>query len=850
MGFKLENATVEAKAPVSEPTAKPVKKGFDLSRATTEQEDVASTSALISQNQKQADQQQMTHTVEPLAEELPLSDQVFLSASSNLREQELYLKKKYPKAKVEQEQDEEGNVRLSVTGGPSSSKVYTSEGFMSSLIADSPELAGSIAGASTGAAYGAALGLPGAAAGSILGAGIGALGGKAAKETAKAAVGIQDKTFAESMQEAQDTVVAGSLGEGGGRVVAKGLNMIRKPLPKLITGATDKTKDLTERTLKGGAIPSVSSYAPNAKKLIRYEVLANKLVGPSEAQRAANTKFMNDRVGEILTKAGVPGEKVPGMIEAFASGKAKTSTREIGEQIQQGAQAKTAAVEAQLAETTKQAEAQLDNVLGRLNTKAGKYAPGDLSPDVAEGIRVARKDFQTSASKVYAQVDKLAGNQPIVPTQLIKKQLDTLAQRFPKVESFGQLRTEIAEYGENITFRQAQDLRSRLNDLAQATDLTPGVSQHELGKLADTVDRSFDLAARLNLNTPAVKMLRAADNFYRKGVQKFHDTTINRLVDVTKAGMPPDPVKIANLIVEPGQSARVGEIRKLVGEPVFKRVASQDYLNMLEAATAADGNISGKILLKQLNKRGKLVGMVHGEATANDLRQLAEGLATKDRYISPEALQPGNLKNALVSLRESEKAADNYMKTNFLADLADPAKEPEQVFSFLSQPGNESRLSKAVKAFGEDSSQIQGLRQHATGELVRNVKFSSKNNGAEAIRQSLDKYTKQEQELLFPHGLSKDIQDIADEVEFLFPKESDESMAGFTAGSILQKVLPTRIYEQLHTAAWRTVLHDPRTIRRIALGLHTEKPATRRALREMIRYSVLESSDEDPEEQQ
>lgn len=853
MAFDLGSATAVEPKVVEEPTA-PNKGGFDLGSASTEEE--TPNAALIRQVSKNQGQQASEHTDIPEQSQLGFVDQIFMAGSDNLDEQELYLKKKYPKAKLERETDEDGKVRLAVTK-PGEGKVYTSEGFLPSLAADSPELIGSLLGAASGGAEGAALGPGGAIGGAIIGAGLGAGAGKAAKEGAKAAAGLEAKTPGGVVKSVGDAVTMGAAGEGFGRLAVKGIGMLRRPLPGVVTGATDETRRLTESTLARGARPPVRSYAPNAKSLQRKEILANLLVGPSAEQKAANVGAINSHVSEILESAGVPKDKIPSLISSLDGPQSTSSTKVMGEEIKSAAQAKVAAVQESVDKLAKEADTVLNARLDKLNAKSARYEPAALSQDAGKQIEAAHTDFQASAAKIYGKIDELAGGKPIVPTQGLKRELVGFLKRFPEIDVRlkGVLENKVASYGENITFQQAQDLRTYLRGMAQARTLTPSVPEHFFGRLADSVDRSFDQAGKLLLNKPAVDMLRAADKFYSNGIKKFEDTTVQQLVNQAEKGAPPDASLIARTALKPEHIAAVKQLRRLVGEDVFRRVASADYRNMINKATSEiDGTVSGRKLLLELKNRGPLTKVVHGEKTTKDLQELAEGLAARDRHINAEDLQPGDIKNALVSLRESEKQADEYLKTNFLADLADPGKDPEQVYSYLARPGNESRLEKAITVFGDKSDVVQGLRQHATGELTKDVAYlATQGKEAASLKEALGKYTKKEQDLLFPNGLADDMRELAKEVEFLFPKAKDESMASFTSGGILQKNIFTRVYHQLNAASWRYLLQDPAVIRRISLGLHVDgasRIASRRAIKELVRYGTLEGNDDDPEEQQ
>lgn len=814
--------------------------------------------AVIDKASKAADMQSMEHQAPDAPLELPFTDRMFLEAHDNPAEKKKWLKKKYGD-RVFEEVDDQGNTRLGVNlpagdriTGRGEGKVYVNDGgFAAKLTADLPELAGMTAGAGEGFIMGGGPFSPVTAGlGALIGAGIGATSGRAVKEGAKAVAGTSDKTPTELAQKLGEATNEGVLGEAGGQVAGKIVGRIFAGKgPELLTGVDKARAAHLDQLLKQGAIPPVSFYAPGAKKLQREEILANKLVGVSKTQQSANLNVIRKQISGVLDDAGVPEKDITGLMSQLENPHFTMSTEELGNAIKVGAQAHKEVVEEGFKDAVNQANDLLDQSMVKISRLAKRAQPGNLAVDTAQEIQAARKSFGSVTSKLYDKVDQLAGGEPIVPTQFIKKDADRLLASMPEqnVAKAGLIKT-MAEYPENITFQRGHDLRSQLRRLGDAEDLAPGGDSRPFRELEATVDRAFDLAANLHLNKPAVDLLRQTDDFYKKGIAKFQDATVNQLVNLTKSGMVPDPSVIARTVIKPGWGPKVQEMRKLLGEPVFKRIAVQDWQNMVKDVTGVDGKVDGKALLQEIQTRGDLIKIVHGDKTAKDITELAKGLAARDHAIDPAGLEPGKVRDSLQFIEKKRVAVDNYMKENYLDELTNPRLSPEDAYAWLASPGQESRLGKAVKIFGEKSPQIVGLRQQALKNLLAGVETRALNNqSSNALTEALSAYTKKEQDLLFPRGMADDLRLIAKNVEALFPKRSDESMASLQSGSMLSKGPPRLQYYQAKYAAIRMILHREQTVRYIALGIRQSGPKEeflKSFIDDMVKYNTVESDKE------
>lgn len=799
-------------------------------------------------------------------EGLPFLDRTHLAQADNFQEKEAYLQKVYGKGNVEVDSDPYGQKMLVVK---KDGKKIAAEGgggfgqFTADIIGSGPEWASMGAGAVEGAEIGSVGGPLGAGAGGLIGAGIGGMFGKTAIEGEKAREGIYRKTPAQYAGAVGEAGISGMEGEALGGLTTKTISKIlRGPLPELITQTDPENRTLTDRTLAGGARPPAASTMPGAKKLAWTEALARKTVSGVRSQDSANSQYVADRMRDILRESGVPEPQIEPTLKELESGEAKVPTEEIGEHVKKRVQAHQEMLEGNIQAQLKDVNAQIDQQLTHLDTLTRRYQTGDLGVDVGQGIRQARRDFGTAMSKGYAKVDAMVGDRPIVPVQLIRQEAARIARRLPQSSQAGVTR-EMANLGgeatgqddqalfhelgvdlpagkDQISLGDAQRIRTMLREKSDEASLTRGVTQGEMSRLANAVDYSIQAAANdPTVGAPAVRLLNSLDKTYAQGIKRFQDATVKRLVKNLEAGLPPDPEEIARQIVQPGQEARVKEIRKLVGDSVWKRVAGADYARMMRASTTEGGGIDGARLLSEVRQRRQLMAVVYGDNLSKQIEELARTVAVRDEHLPPEALAPGRLHATLTNLRSAQEAQNRFLRENYLGLLGNPRRNPEQVYRWLVKPDNASALRQAVEMFGEDSPQITGMRQAALKELLASAKMEfADGREAGALSAALAKYTPEQQKLLFPKGMDSDLNLLGKEIEFVMRTHTDESKASFAAGAVLAMPFFTRVPIQVGIGLYQVLLSQPSVIRYLALGLRQPAGPARIAARHMVESLV------------
>jgi len=621
--------------------------------------------------------------------------------------------------------------------------------------------------------------------------------------------------------------------------------------------------------------------APDARKLARIEVDAEKLTGKYAAQDTRNQTYVLNEVRKRLEEQGIPNPHLNELMEQLKNPQFQFSGREAGETLQKSLRAQGEVMEKSVADSGAEVDKLLDQRMSGINHVIDNNPPGALAEDVEAMTRNAKTQFSDWATGAYDKIHNMLGGRSVVPVEPIREAARQIKSQLPQT-AVSAMTKELAAMGkpnataedaillkefgielppgDKITLKDAQRMRTLLREKGDAAALTRNTVKGDHLYLSNAVDNAINAASEDPAAASAIAALRATDAAYKKGIAKFNDITFKQIVKSTRSGMPPDPQKIAELILRPGQTAKVATLEKVVGPEVWKRVQSADLQNLLRATNSTNvvGTkvIDGMKMLEQLNQRGDLIKSVHGEKAAADLMELAKGLAARKGQLGVEALAQGDIRGALTQLKANEKALEDHLKKNLLAELADPRKTGEDVYRWVVSPGNESRVMQVAKQFGDQSPQMAEIRQAALEELTRNANIKAiSEKGNQAIEGALNEFTKKQQEILFPGGLSDDIRDVSKVIKFIYPFKSgtarDVGMAGMHAGAVLERPLKQRLYRQGVAAITRFIALHPTIARWVVTGRDPKTPwieNSARIIEGLTRAEMMDQTSDVPDQ--
>lgn len=763
------------------------------------------------------------------------TDAVAMHRSDNPAEKRVYLARKYGPENVFTDRGGRFVVR-----GPEG-KLLSPEGtgFMNrfmqggaALYADAPMVAGAMGGAMTGA------GPLGAIAGAMAGSAL----GKTAIEGSKVVGGEFDKSLPETAGAIGAAGLLGGAGEGAGRLVTGIPGALGGAFRKYITRSTPEGRDLAASVARSGGVAPLRSVTPGLSSPIQKQDISAKL--GSDFLEDRNRAAVQSRLGEIV-ESQFPASERASVLGEVLDPTARVSAREAGGVVQQDVRLHGAQLEADVDNLARDADRTLQRQLGGLTAISRRAPAGDLGADVAAGIAQARQDFGRSMQNIYAQVDRaiapsqrpsgpqFAPNREatddalfgvpsanvgapiqefpgVVPTGAIKREARRILDALPKdaqgntifgdprvLKSLGQLR----DLGPKMTLGDAQRIRSTLGEMGEFTDLTPGIAKRQFDDLRQSVNTAIGLAANDPAAAPAIRMLRRADQMYHEGVRKFEDATINQIASQAKTGMMPDPGAIADKVLQPKFTARAREIRQMVGPDVWRRVASADWENVMQAARDPQtGEVAARKLatLIQQKDRNGLLELTYGPGLARDMRLYSRRMDARGGKIPAEALTPDNFSQTMRQLETANLSRDAFLQRNYLSELEKPGAAADDAINFVLRPGQESKLIEAQRFFGDDSPQMTAIRQQGLKELlnsaiVRSDTGSTTTIAGDGIDNALKRWTPRQQEIMFPDGLADDMRRLAQEIRFMFPIRRDQMSGGLIAGEIKNLPLSLRI---------------------------------------------------------
>ena len=788
------------------------------------------------------------------------SDRMSLTMMDNDAERKAYLSDRYGEKNVAQ--DPAGTFYVTKNG---KKIVPSGGGMLEGIAADVGGHGEELALMGEGAAVGRAAGIPGA----IIGSMVGAIGGKAFEEYEKNAAGVSRKSPAQTAKAYDETALTAGAGEAAGAAVVGPIERALKGyVPRAISGGTPETERLTAQTLGMGGVPPIKSALPDMKAMQFHQALGEKLTGNLLEKK--NLAAIEGEMKSVLKSSGMPEEKIPEAMQMILNTSEQPSYSALGDTVKAHAVKYQDHLEKGVDTLIKDSDKALDEKLSSIKLQTKTLRAGDpaFSQKVAEGVAQERKDFSTSAQKIYSQIDNLMGDKPIVPTFLPKRRAQAMLDKMPESD-IKPIVKEIAGWRDKETLENMQRMRTRLRELGEPTNLAAaGLTKRDLRDLSTMVDQSFERTAdsipamfpESKNAASAVRLLRQADTFYREGIRKFQDQTINQLVAGMKTGIYPDASKIVSTIFQKGQSQRAQEVLKMLPEELRNKVKGEYATDLMtQAADKTTGLVSGSSMSRVLAGKHDLLVAAFGESTAKDIELYARQLAMRDEKIPLNALDKDRISESIRAAQKAQESLGKFMDDNYLSELAKPSLAPEAVYKHLVQPGKETELARAISFFGEKSPQVQKLRETALVDLLHKavvpIESGAGNTvGGDALENALSKYTAKQKALLFPNGLADDLETIAENAKFLFASKNKDTMAGLAAGAI-KMALPfgavtghaagggtTALTGYAYGAFWNYVLSRPQTIKYLALGLDSDGPAKKVAmetLRGMFRASAL-----------
>lgn len=721
-------------------------------------------------------------------------------------------------------------------------KKYPQSGLGADVTSQAAPVLGAAAGGIAGGAMSGGLA-------AVAGAGVGGAAGQAVNDAIMKSLGYTDRTAGSELGGLAESAAWSAGGEGVGRVGVQPLKTAAKYAGKSIGKFFDVDPQAAREAADMGAEgyrTHPESYAKSFPRAGREIALAERLGYAPLAKSAA--KFGEEKTAAALEKTGLSADEaaadVAGMKTAAPSGetagkalqdaaRAEQTEAEAGhaEQVravregakETGKQAAVRADEAATAalKTQQDAEKDVDKTLTRgwesIDGLRKTSQPAKLAGMIAQKITELRAKVSNAHTQMYNLWDAKHGATEIDVSPIREAAADFLDDHAEELKRYApSLVRSLGTLDQGpMTAGQLHNLRSQLRDLAYSPNLTPDIKKGTYKYLAGVVDQTL----HENVLPWAARDLDRIDASYARNMKQFQNKTLQTMVDQIKDGLPPDASKIANMVIQPGETATLKRIQAIVGPAGTQKIAAADLSNVVaQAKYPLSDKIDPKRFLEQIDQRFRngTLEVIYGKARADQISLLAQRLAARHGAFPIEGLTPDNFVAKLQTMNKAADAAAALVKANDpIAIMEAATKGGEKEVAALTEEfarrtglsgdplralrnpdvlaanaaeeilHNDQRIEAAITRFGADSEPVTLLRRYALERMLAPI---VRKEGAAATQAGLTGLSQKAQELLFPNGLLDDIKTINKGIEKIIGPSS-RSAPSLATGAALDKPL-------------------------------------------------------------
>lgn len=370
--------------------------------------------------------------------------------------------------------------------------------------------------------------------------------------------------------------------------------------------------------------------------------------------------------------------------------------------------------------------------------------------EAAGAVKELNRAVKERARKIYDSADAVAGDaRPNIGTlaQDAQRFLDNLPESFQSqyphiVKAIRDLDPALRPappQGVPVppfvppTFGQLHNLRSMLRQDIDRDALTPSIREGVYKFFANKIDKVLHDAEAVPALKEAATILDRGDKFYARNMPRFSDEMVKAVVKGVKSGMPADPEALASLIFRGNETARMREMRKILGPSLWGAVQAADTKAMLDASkTLIPGQVDAVKFAEQVLTRVQNGVLENGYSRmqARQMETLARQVMAAEGKIPLEAMPGDTVATLMGRASDYLKLADDLAKTNPLQFFERETKRVEQAFADRTK-----RLTEAQKAETKAGEQTEAeLRAAFEAENRADPLHFLANSSAGAIR--------------------------------------------------------------------------------------------------------------------
>lgn len=319
---------------------------------------------------------------------------------------------------------------------------------------------------------------------------------------------------------------------------------------------------------------------------------------------------------------------------------------------------------------------------GTLRTEG--VTPGSVGEDLKKSFTDIVDNFNKVKSELYDQAEKSIGNQQASLDNTRKALTETVAQL--RQSAVPTSKSEAAFFEKILNNLSTAQKRTFTNIKQTRTDIGKMIARAQRGLPVEGADvgrlkrlygaLSSDIEATIGQSgQPAARALGIANAYYKAGQQQLN-SLIGRVIKNSR-----NPELLVGKIVKPNDPTAVEELKKLVGEQTFTRVAQLFTNNILDAATVQlTGKLDARKLASVLAKYGdSTIKGVVGEKGLSQFKELLRDVVANDiieKSTNAEGkVLPARLAHAIGSF--DKKTLEQVFSPEELKKIADAQKMAE-----------------------------------------------------------------------------------------------------------------------------------------------------------------------------
>ena len=216
--------------------------------------------------------------------------------------------------------------------------------------------------------------------------------------------------------------------------------------------------------------------------------------------------------------------------------------------------------------------------------------------------------FKAVGRSMYGQVDKAMGNSPIVSLGSLKQFAQKINAIAKERKGIGDTAAgmsmikKVLKFSDNVTFKQAQSIRSGLGDEIYAMSISKDKAGGIAKKLYGLMSENMETASK-KLGTDAFNIWKKADTFWKESKEAFSNETLRRLALISQK----NPEFVSKAVFQNKAVTKIRTVKRLLGDhpEAWQNMKATWVADLFEKGSDVDGVIIGETFQKKLNAMGK-----------------------------------------------------------------------------------------------------------------------------------------------------------------------------------------------------------------------------------------------------